>query len=230
VTSTLSALPLARLLQLASPALPVGAYSYSQGLEGACESGTVSDAASAERWIGDALSFGLARMEAPVWCRLHTAWCDGDGAAVAHWNRWFIATRETAELRAETLQMGWSLTQLLADLGEFDAPALLRLHALHEPAFPAAWTFAAAQWQISAHDALVAYLWAWLENQVMAVVKALPLGQTDGQRMLARLGRRLPGIAAASMAASDCMLANFTPALAIACSRHETQYSRLFRS
>jgi len=225
-----SALSLARLLQLASPTLPVGAYSYSQGLESACEAGAVHDAASAERWIADALHFGVARMEAPVWCRLHAAWRAGDAREAARWNDWFIATRETAELRAETLQMGWSLRQLIAELGEFEAAARAPLDALADTSFPAAWTYAAAHWGIAPQDALLAYLWSWLENQVMAAVKAVPLGQTDGQRMLARLGRGLGEAAAAALAAEDAALANFTPGLAIACSRHETQYSRLFRS
>ena len=230
--STLSATPhaLARLLQLASPALPVGAYSYSQGLESACDGGVVHDAASAERWIGDGLQFGIARMEAPVWCRLHAAWCAQDLQAVAHWNDWFIATRESAELRAETVQMGWSLRKLVGELGQFEPAACAGLDALAEPSFPAAHAFAVAHWGIPAHDALLAYLWSWLENQVMAAVKAVPLGQTDGQRMLARLARRLEGAVVAAQAAGDEALANFTPGLAIACSRHETQYSRLFRS
>jgi len=224
------ALSLARMLQLASPTLPVGAYSYSQGLEAACESGAVCDAASAERWIADALHYGIARMEAPVWGRLHAAWLAGDADGVAYWNDWFVATREAAELRAETLQMGWSLRKLIAELGEFEPSARAPLDALSDTSFPAAYTFAVAQWGIAPRAALVAYLWSWLENQVMAAVKAMPLGQTEGQRMLARLGRALGEAAAAALAAEDGMLANFTPGLAIACSRHETQYSRLFRS
>ena len=223
-------LALARLLQLASPALPVGAYSYSQGLEAAVESGVVKDAAGAERWIADALLLSLARLEAPAWCRLHAAWAARDLAGVRHWNDWFVATRETAELRAETLQMGYSLRRLLVDLGEFDAHALASLAALDEVAFPTAFSFAVAQWEIAPRDALIAYLWSWLENQVMAALKAVPLGQTDGQRMLGRLGSRLPEIAAEALAAEDDALANFAPGLAIASSRHETQYSRLFRS
>lgn len=223
-------LALARLLQLASPALPVGAYSYSQGLEAAVESGAVKDAAGAERWIADALLLSLGKLEAPAWCRLHAAWAARDLAAAGRWNDWFVATRETAELRAETLQMGYSLRRLLVDLEAFDPHALASLTALDEIAFPAVFSFAVAQWEIAPRDALIAYLWSWLENQVMAALKAVPLGQTDGQRMLARLGGRLPEIAAAALAADDDTLANFAPGLAIASSRHETQYSRLFRS
>ena len=108
---------LARLLQLASPALPVGAYSYSQGLEAAVEAGLVHDAASARTWIGDVLDYAVARLEAPVWSRLYAAWSAQDAQAVAQWNDFFLCTRESSELRAETVQMGYSLRQLLLELG-----------------------------------------------------------------------------------------------------------------
>ena len=221
---------LARLLQLASPALPVGAYSYSQGLEAAVEAGVVRDTTSAGAWIGDALALSVARFEAPAWCRLHAAWVACAYPEVRELDAWFRVTRETAELRAETLQMGYSLRRLCVELGEFEAAPLAGLQAMDELTFPTAFTFAVAQWEIPARDALVAYLWSWLENQVMAALKAVPLGQTDGQRLLLRLGASLPAIAGEAMAAGDVMLANFAPALAIASSRHETQYSRLFRS
>jgi len=227
-------LALARLLQLASPALPVGAYSYSQGLESAVEEGLVGDAAGAALWIGDALSMVVARFEAPLWCRMHAAWQAGDYAGLQSLDGWFRATRETAELRAETLQMGYSLRRLFAELGAgpggFDPQSLAALERCGEISFPAAYTFATAQWAIPARDALVAYLWSWLENQVMAALKSVPLGQTDGQRMLLELGGRLGAIADRALAADEGAYANFAPGLAIASSRHESQYSRLFRS
>jgi urease accessory protein len=215
--------PLARLLQLASPALPVGAYSYSQGLEAAIEAGIVRDAASAERWITDVLGYSLARMEAPVLLRLCAAWSAGDAASAARWNALFLAARETAELRAETAQMGYSLARLLPELGAGEVP-------LEEPSFPAAFGFAVAAWRIDPHEALVAYLWAWVENQVLAALKALPLGQTDGQRLLLSLGGRLGEIARSAERLDDDSLGNFAPGLALLSARHETQYSRLFRS
>jgi urease accessory protein len=223
-------LALARLLQLASPALPVGAYSYSQGLEAAVESGLVRDAASAELWIGDVLAYAVARLEAPLWWRLHAAWSAGDLARVAQWNDFFRSTRESAELRAETLQMGYSLQRLLLEIGGFDKHALEQLRGIADIAFPAAFAFAAVQWQIPARSALIAYLWAWLENQVMAALKSVPLGQTDGQRLLLSLAALLPGIADQACALADDDLCNYTPGFAILCSQHETQYSRLFRS
>ncbi|MBE0623226.1 MAG: urease accessory protein UreF [Burkholderiales bacterium] len=223
-------LALIRLLQLSSPTLPVGAYSYSQGLEAAVEAGIVRDATSAGRWIGDVLAYALARLEAPVWWRLHAAWSDGDMPRVAHWNDFFRSTRESAELRAETLQMGYSLQRLLLETGEFDQQSLAQLRGLGEITFPAAFAYSVVKWEIPARNALIAYLWAWLENQVMAALKSVPLGQTDGQRLLLSLAARLPGIVDAACALPDDDLCNYTPGLAILCSRHETQYSRLFRS
>jgi urease accessory protein len=213
---------LARLLQLASPTLPVGAYSYSQGLEAAVEAGLVRDAASAGAWIGDVLELSVARMEAPVLVRLIDAWRAGDLEAVECWNALFLASRETAELRAETAQMGYSLARLLADLD-------IAL-ALEESSFPAAFARAVAAWSIETREALVAYLWAWLENQVMAAVKAVPLGQTEGQKLLLALGGQLNALAERALVMADDDLGNFAPGLALLSSRHEIQYTRLFRS
>jgi urease accessory protein len=215
-----------RLLQLASPALPVGAYSYSGGLESAIDAGIVADARAATEWIGAVLDFNLARMEAPVFLRLASAWERGDIEAVRHWNTEFVASREAAELRAETLQMGHSLRILLRDLGVAGIEAL----QIEDLAYPTAYAFAAAQWRIDPDEALAAYLFAWVENQVLAAVKCIPLGQTEGQRMLLALGDRIPAAAAQARAAEDQALGGFTPGLAQASMRHETQYSRLFRS
>jgi urease accessory protein len=209
---------LVRLLQLASPTLPVGAYSYSQGLESAIDAGIVHDAASAGSWIGDVLEFSVARMEAPVLFKIIK-----NPKSLAHWNAIFLASRETAELRAETVQMGYSLNKLLPELG-------IDPVALEEPAFPAAFAAAVGAWKIDPHEALQAYLWSWLESQVMAAVKAVPLGQTDGQKLLLSLGERIEPLAQRAAAMGDDEPGNFAPALAMLSSRHETQYSRIFRS
>ncbi len=224
-------LQLARLLHLASPVLPVGAFSYSQGLEWAVECGTVKNEALALQWISDALHFALARCEAPALIALMRAWRSADTTAVARLNAEFIATRETAELRAETLQMGYSLARLLRDLAEMPE-AIRSTHAsLAEIAYPTPWAAAAAHWQIDEHDAATTYLWAWLENQVMAAVKLVPLGQTAGQRMLVALSPALPGLASEAIRRADSEdWENFTPGMTLASSQHETQYTRLFRS
>jgi urease accessory protein len=207
-----------RLLQLASPTLPVGAYSYSGGLEAAVEAGVVHDAASAQQWIADVLDHSVARMEAPILLRLMKR---PEGSR--QWNEMFLASREAAELRAETVQMGFSLNKLLPELG------VERLE-LEEVSFPAAFAHAAASWNIEPQAALTAYLWSWVENQVMAAIKAVPLGQTDGQRMLLSLGRRIEETVGQASAIRDEELGNFTPGLAMLSTQHETQYSRLFRS
>lgn len=221
-----------RLLQLSSPTLPVGAYTYSQGLEWAAEAGTVTDEASAGAWIGGLMHSAVARFEAPLAARLLAAWTAGDDATVARLNADFLASRESAELRAETVQMGYSLVRLLRDLPAFRAvPGRVeRLDAIDTPAFPTAWTAAASAWQIPAREALPAYLWAWLENQVMAAIKVVPLGQSAGQRLLATLGEDIPTLATAALTLPEDDWSNFTPGLALASCRHETQYSRLFRS
>jgi urease accessory protein len=218
---------LIRLLHLASPTLPVGAYTYSQGLEWAVESGGVNNEATALAWIGECLTFGLARFEAVYLAHMLAAWKQGDRARLAELDAEFVASRESAELRAETLQMGYSLARLLADLADFPAAPLADFA---EPSFPLAWSCAAAAWDISSPDAVGGYLWAWAENQVMAAVKAVPLGQTAGQRMLLALGQRLPALAQDAAACPLDATHNVLPAFAIACSRHETQYTRLFRS
>ena len=225
-------LALVRLLQLASPALPVGAYTYSQGLEWAVDSGAVRNEADAARWIGDVLRRNVATFEAPLVARAMRAWGEGDDATVVRLNMDFLASRETAELRFETVQMGYSLTRLLVELDAFTAlPGWrARLARIEEPAFPVAWTAAATAWSIPPLEAVTAYLWSWLENQVMAALKAVPLGQSAGQRLLANLGGEIPALAQAALDLPESEWHNFTPGLALASSLHETQYTRLFRS
>ena len=228
-------LALARLLQLASPALPVGAYTYSQGLEWAVESGVIRDEATVGRWVADLMVHGIGRYEAPLVAALMAAWQAGAGdeshGEIARLNADFLASRETAELRAETAQMGFSLNRLVRDLRD---PALdsmaARLADLGELAFPTPWAGLAAAWGIDREAAVTAYLWSWAENQVMAALKAVPLGQASGQRLLADLGGHIPAVAAAALTLPEAAWSNFTPAFALASTRHETQYSRLFRS
>ena len=223
-----AALALSRLLQLASPMLPVGAYAYSQGLEAAVEAGVVRDAATADGWIADVLVLYLARFELPILWRMHRGWAgEGDPAAS---NTRFLAGRDTAEARAETLQMGYSLVRLISDLGSIEDAALARLRAIEPVTYPLAYAFVAVAWGIPVEAAVQAAAWSWAENQVAAAMKAIPIGQVAGQRILLELGGRLPGIVAALADFGDDEISNFAPGLSLASSRHETQYSRLFRS
>jgi urease accessory protein len=222
-------LPLVRLLQLASPALPIGAYSYSQGLEWAIEQGAVHDSATAQRWIGDMLTLVVASGEAAIAWRLMTT-AGNDWAAFTQWNSWFRASRETAELRAETEQMGQSLAKLAIELQLIDAPAAAVLSAIAPITLPAAYAIAARGFAVSHHAALTAYLFAWLENQVLAALKLVPLGQVAGQKMIAALGSHIPAAIDIARSVADDDINTFAPGLALASALHETQYTRLFRS
>jgi urease accessory protein len=207
--------------------LPVGAYAYSQGMEWAVEEGAIRDEASALAWIAELLRFNVGTLEAPVWRRLYRAWQESDVESARHWNERFIATRETAEFRAETLQMGGALKAMLDATREIDAALLDQIES---PAFPTAFSFAAHGLGVPVREGLTGYLWAWAENQVSAAMKLVPLGQSSGQRILVKLIALLPDIADKALGMQDDELSNFAPALAIASSRHETQYTRLFRS
>ena len=220
---------LSRLLQLASPLLPVGAYAYSQGLEWAIETKTVSDAPSTASWIADVIEFYLCRFELPVLWRMRKAWDKKDIAALKYWNNYYCAGRDTAEARAETLQMGYSLVRLLDDL-DLDTASLMLLERFVPVSFPLGYACATSVWRVPAHSTLHAYLWSWAENQVSAAMKTVPLGQVAGQRMLLEIGAKIPAAVKTACALQDEELSNFAPGLSIAGARHETQYSRLFRS
>lgn len=223
-------LALSRLLQLASPMLPVGAYSYSQGLEWAIECGEVKDLASANSWIGDVLEVYQANFELPVLSRLFIAWQMGDMEKVREWDAFYQAGRDTSEAWAETRQMGYSLCRLLNDLKELPDHLMDNVNSLVTPAFPTVYAAIAQHWAITQQDMLHAYVWGWLENQVSAAMKTVPLGQVAGQKILLTLGQALPDIVQHAMNLPDDEISNFNPLLTIAGCQHETQYSRLFRS
>ena len=223
-------LPLVRLLQLASPALPIGAYSYSQGLEWAVESGHVHDAGTAQSWIGDVLEWVMTPGEAAVLWRLLDAATRADWRALSRWSEWFRASRETAELRAETEQTGGSLAKLLVELRMLDMRANEMLPRLAPVTLPVAYALAARAFAVPIEAALTGYVWSWLENQVLAAIKLVPLGQVAGQRLLMALGERIPHSVTIAMSIDDDDLSTFAPGLCLASTRHETQYSRLFRS
>ncbi len=218
------------LLHLASPQLPAGGFAYSQGLEAAVETGLVTDAASAGGWISGVLNASLARFEAPVLGGLVAAWQHGQAAEAERLDRLFAASRETSELLDETGRMGRALGVWLRDLGIAGVAELRLLEGLRPQTYPAAFACAAAALGIEPGDAATAYLWVWLENQVMAAVKLVPLGQTAGQRLLLDLGPQLPAIAERALDLPESEWSGLAPGLAILSSRHETQYSRLFRS
>ncbi|HEX7156876.1 MAG TPA: urease accessory UreF family protein [Burkholderiaceae bacterium] len=223
VTGSARLSALVRALHLASPALPVGGYAYSQALERAIEDGLIDGEAAALRWISDLLLLAIARFEAPLWLRAHAARNTGDEAGFARLNAEMLAARETAELRAESRQMGASLVKLFPAFG-IAAPAADPI------AYPAAFAAACAGFGLDREAGLAAYLWAWAENQVLAVVKALPLGQLAGQRMLIALHATLARALGTALEIPDEELGSAPVRFAIVSARHEFQYSRLFRS
>lgn len=216
-----------RLWQLISPTLPVGAYSYSTGLEYAVDAGWVADADAVRDWIRAQLLHLHARVDLPALIRLHAAWVAGDGAAVARWNAWLRASRETAELRAEDLNQGRALARLLTDLDLARAAAWARRD---DACWATLFALAAAAWSIPLDEVLDGYLWSWCENQVAAAVKLVPLGQTDGQRLLGELSGCFTEVAELAQGLEDEDLGGSLPGVTLASMLHETQYSRLFRS
>ena len=218
------------LLRLASPQLPIGGYSYSQGLEMAVEQSIVHDSASAARWIGDQLLLNLARFEAPLLLAHCTAAAEDDWATLLQLSEAHRASRETRELHLESRQMGYSLQQLLNGLPEMDQPARDVLQRVGEPHLALGWVLAARAWQISPHDALAAWLWSWLENQLAVLMKTLPLGQQAAQRLTSELLPLLQKAQQDATALNPEHIGSAPFGLALASMNHERQYSRLFRS
>jgi urease accessory protein len=226
-----ASLQLLRLLHLASPALPIGAFHFSQGLEYAVETGWVKDEASAYEWIDGIAGASLATLDLPVLLRLQAAWKHGDNSGVRQWNSFLIACRETEELRAEDRHLGAAMLRVLAEmeLGThlFSANAAKSVIGVsHATAF----ALACASWNIEPCAATQTFAWAWIENQVLAAVKLVPLGQSAAQRMLHRLTARIPPLVEQAHKLTDSDIGISTAMNAVASGRHETQYSRLFRS
>jgi urease accessory protein len=226
-TATDPNLALLRLLQLVSPSLPVGGFTYSQGIEWAVESGWIKTAKDLEAWLEDQLATTIARLDLPVLLRFYAAVERDDLTTLQQWSAFLLACRETAELRLEESNRGRALADLLVKLeltGSESWKSDLAKTQL------AGFAFAACRWAIPLELAAIGYAWSWLENLVLAAVKLIPLGQTQGQQVLQRLSPIIPGLLAPAAQLQDEEIGAANPALAIASSLHETQYTRLFRS
>jgi urease accessory protein len=220
---------LLRLLQLASPSLPIGAYTYSQGLEAAIEAGWVKDEASARTWITGSLGVA-ADFEAPILWRLLKAFSARDAETVAYWTERLVAARDTAEFRAETIQMGYSLGKLVVDLKIADETLLAILASQPEIPLPTAFACAAEALAVPHESALLGMLFSLAENQVLVCVKSVPLGQLSGQRLLLSLHPLIEATSLHARGLGDDELSNWAPGLSLLSMRHETQYSRIYRS
>jgi urease accessory protein len=220
-----------QLMWLASPALPVGGFSYSEGLEAAVDAGLVRDEATATAWLAEQLPLTLARSDAVVVAEACRAWSAHDAAGVQALNHWVSQTRETAELRLQAEQMGRSLLEWLRNSPHAADSRLGHLAALPPaPTWPVAFALAATLAGATPREALLAFAWGWAENLAQAAMKAVPLGQAAAQRMLSALAAQIPAIIDAALDTPPDERQAFAPGLALLSARHETQYSRLFRS
>jgi urease accessory protein len=216
---------LLQLIWLASPALPVGGFSYSEGLEAAVEHALIHDEDSAKLWLVDQLHLALARADLAVVAQAIPAWRADDADRIAALNAWVLQTRETAELRQQTEQMGRSFVLWLESVKpEVSARAGQRL------TYPLAFALAASAGTAPLRDCLLAFAFGWAENMMQAAIKSVPLGQSAGQRILSALAADIPVAVDKALALTDDERQAFSPMLAILSARHETQYSRLFRS
>jgi urease accessory protein len=218
---------LMRLLQLCSGTLPIGGFTYSQGIEWAVECGWVTDEASLTDWLTDLIDTSLAQVEIPVLARLYQACEQGDADSLSYWSDWLMASRETRELRDEERNRGRALASLLVEL---EVPRAGEWRDTLADCQSAGFALAAQAWSIPLEQAAQGFAWAWLENLALAGVKLIPLGQTAGQRALRDLGDTASHAVQRGLSLPDEDMGASAPALAIASSRHEIQYTRLFRS
>ncbi|NEP18518.1 MAG: urease accessory protein UreF [Leptolyngbya sp. SIO4C1] len=217
---------LLRLLQLASPALPVGAFSYSEGLETLTQQQRLPSAEALTHWLTQELQVGAVPLEAAIALRIHQSFHQPD--RLRYWNTWLLAARETAELRQQSTQMGRALCRLLAQLHPELAPTIA---ACGTPCnFATAFAIAAAHWQISAETTVLAYLQSWAANLISAAVKLIPLGQTGGQAVLLSLTGAIADTTQTVLQLDDAQLTSSGWGAVLASMQHETLYTRLFRS
>lgn len=215
------------LLHISSPALPIGAFAYSQGLEYTLDAGWCKQAKDVEAWISGVLNYGLGGVDLPVLARLHRAWLEEDQAALEYWNGMLLAFRETKELYLEDVQVGdafkqWHLSQSKGHEAKLDW--------IEKPTVAAMYALSSVISEIPVEQTLIGFTWAWLENQITAASKAMPMGQTDGQRIIRHLIPMIEDVIERAMTMEDHEIGSGLAGLAMSSALHEHQYSRLFRS
>ena len=210
-------------MQLASATLPIGAYAFSQGMESATERGVVNNIDECRNWLRLLLQETIAHTDLPILLRLYRAHSEADHLTVAQWDGYSLACRETGELRLAESAMAEAMRRLLRNLS-------MDLPERGMESYLSCYAWAATQWRIAEGPVLLAWSWAWLENQVAAATKLVPLGQSAAQQLLSELQAEIPGVVSAAITVADDDIGNSLPMLAMLSSWHETQYSRLFRS
>lgn len=214
------------LLHLASPALPIGSFAYSQGLETAIDRQWCYDQTTTGNWITELMHYGMARLDLPCFLRIYRAMREEDKEQVTYWNNTLLAFRETRELYDEDCQVGKAFCTWIKSM----YPNESRAHWLTKPTQPAMFALASLCVNVDEKSAATGWLWSWCENQVTAATKAIPLGQTDSQHILKRLIGEIGAALATGDALADHEIGNSLMHYAMASCWHEHQYSRLFRS
>jgi urease accessory protein len=218
---------LLKLIRLTSPSLPIGGYSYSQGLEFAISSGWVHDVSTASDWIQGLLKSSLINLDIPVLKNLYEAWQEPALDRVNYWNEFLSASRDAFELQEEDRQLGKALARLLVDLDFDEAKPFLK-----PPygGFLTLYSLATVRWNISLSDAASGFLWMWAENKVLCAMKIIPLGQTDGQKILSAVIETISNVVVQGLGLPEDAIGYTAPGQGIASALHESQYTRLFRS
>lgn len=218
---------LVRLLQLASPSLPTGAFSYSQGLEWTVEADWVKCKDSLAAWLSEIMQKNLALVDLPILKLMYSSCEERNLNRLKELCQLTLACRESYEMQQEEIQRGRAMATLLTGLETVTDDAWKSVLGTSQLA---GFSYAAFHWDIELNDAATGYVWGWLENQVLAGVKIIPLGQTAGQQLLLSLGEEVEDVVAKGLSCKEEEIGASSPALALASSFHETQYTRLYRS
>ncbi|MDA8478487.1 urease accessory protein UreF [Citrobacter sp. Awk 4] len=216
-----------RLMQLASSSLPVGSFTWSQGLEWAVESGWVKNVDEFARWQTQQMERNFFTVDLPLFARISRACEQDDIVAARRWTAYLLACRETRELRAEERNRGAAFTRLVVDWIA-DCPSPWRVLMADSQLCGMAWL--GVQWRIPLPDLALSLGYSWIESAVMAGVKLVPFGQQAAQRLILALCEHFAQGMIQALQCPDENLGSATPLAAIASARHETQYCRLFRS